>query len=175
MTTKALSGLNSGINSLFDKVILFCAALAGILIMVVCAITFYEVVARYLFNAPTTWSIDISTYAMFWACFLGGAYTLREGGHVAVDVVVRGLDDTYRRSISRFVFGLVALFAGLVAWRGGLACVDAYEVGEVTMSVLRFPLYVPMLAVPVGGTLIAAQALMMATKGQIVGSSGESA
>ena len=76
---------------LFDRMVSLCALLAGGLIVVVCAVTFYEVVARYVFNAPTTWSLDISIYAMFWACFLGGAYTLREGGHVAVDVRLRFL------------------------------------------------------------------------------------
>lgn len=139
-----------------------CALLAGALVVLVCAVTFYEVVARYVFNAPTTWSIDISTYAMFWACFLGGAYTLREGGHVAVDVIVRRLGVTRRRTIALAVHGLAALFFAVVTWRGAVACLDAYELGEVTMSVLRFPLYLPLLAIPVGGALITAQILVSA-------------
>ena len=60
---------------LFEKLVSLCALLAGGLVALVCAVTFYEVISRYVFNAPTTWSLDISIYAMFWACFLGGAYT----------------------------------------------------------------------------------------------------
>jgi TRAP-type C4-dicarboxylate transport system permease small subunit len=147
---------------LFDKTVSSCALLAGALVVLVCAVTFYEVVARYVFNAPTTWSIDISTYAMFWACFLGGAYTLREGGHVAVDVIVRRLGVTRRRTIALAVHALGALFFAVVTWRGAVACLEAYELGEVTMSVLRFPLYLPLLAIPVGGALITAQILVSA-------------
>jgi len=146
------------INSLVS----LSAVLAGLLILIVCGVTFFEVVSRYVFNTPTTWSIDISVYGVFWATFLGGAYTLREGGHVAVDVVVRKLGGGFRNSIAVLVFFCVAAFCTIVAWRGWVACIDAYEFGEVTMSVLRFPLYVPMAAVPVGGTLMALQALLMA-------------
>ena len=145
---------------LFDRMVSLCALLAGGLIVVVCAVTFYEVVARYVFNAPTTWSLDISSYAMFWACFLGGAYTLREGGHVAVDVIVRRLGEARQRWIAVAVYSLVTLFFAVVSWRGAVACLEAYEFGELTMSVLRFPLYLPLSAIPVGSALLTGQSLV---------------
>ncbi|MAG98511.1 MAG: hypothetical protein CMM08_17710 [Rhodospirillaceae bacterium] len=154
--------LARNVKSLFDKTVSLCALLAGGLVALICAVTFYEVVARYLFNAPTTWSLDISIYAMFWACFLGGAYTLREGGHVAVDVIVRRLGEARQRRITMAVYGLVTLFFAVVSWRGAVACLEAYEFGELTMSVMRFPLYLPLLAIPVGGTLLTAQSLVTA-------------
>ncbi len=150
------------VKPLFHKTVSLCALVAGGLVVVVCAVTFYEVVSRYLFNAPTTWSLDISIYAMFWACFLGAAYTLREGGHVAVDVVVRRLGEAPRRWVALAIHGLVAIFFAVVSWQGLVACLEAYEFGEVTTSVLRFPLYLPMAAIPVGGALITGQCLVMA-------------
>ncbi len=149
---------------LFDKTVSLCAVLGGGLLVVVSAVTLYEVVSRYVFGAPTTWSIDISIYAMFWACFLGGAYTLREGGHVAVDVIVRRLGDTWRRRIALVIHALVALFFAVVTWRGAVASLEAYQFGEVTMSVLRFPSYLPLLAIPVGGALITVQTLVSAAE-----------
>ena len=147
---------------LFHRTVSLCAVLAGILIFFVCGVTFFEIVTRYAFGAPTTWSIDISTYAIFWATFLGGAHCLREGGHVAVDVLVRWLGTPAQRGISTAVYGSLGVFSGLVAWRGGVACLEAYEFGEVTMSVLRFPLYLPLSAIPLGSTLIAIQAFVLA-------------
>jgi len=137
------------------------ALVAGILVIAVCAITFYEVVARYVFGAPTTWSIDASTYAVFWATFLAGPFTLREGGHVAVDVLLRRAQVRTRRLAATGSLAVVAAFSALIAWQGAAACLDAYRFGEVTMSVLRVPLYVPMAAVPVGCTLLAIQALAL--------------
>jgi TRAP-type mannitol/chloroaromatic compound transport system permease small subunit len=51
--------------------------------------TSYEVAARYLFNSPTPWSLDVS-FIMYGTLFMmGGAYTLSQGGHVRGDFVYR--------------------------------------------------------------------------------------
>jgi TRAP-type mannitol/chloroaromatic compound transport system permease small subunit len=45
----------------------------------------YEVVARYIFNAPTIWAYDV-TYILAGSLFmLGSAYALRQGSHVRAD------------------------------------------------------------------------------------------
>lgn len=49
----------------------------------------YEVLVRYLFNAPTPWSLDVS-FIMYGTLFMmGGAYTLSRGGHVRGDFIYR--------------------------------------------------------------------------------------
>ena len=45
----------------------------------------YEVVARYLFNAPTEWAYDM-TFMLYGTFFmLGAAFTLQRKGHVRTD------------------------------------------------------------------------------------------
>ena len=45
----------------------------------------YEVFARYLFDAPTIWSFDI-TYMLYGTIFmLGAAYALHKGAHIRTD------------------------------------------------------------------------------------------
>ena len=45
----------------------------------------YEVVARYVFDAPTTWAYDM-TYILYGSFFmLGSAYTLLKKGHIRTD------------------------------------------------------------------------------------------
>lgn len=49
----------------------------------------YEVFVRYVLNAPTTWSLDVS-FIMYGTLFMmGGAYTLSRGGHVRGDFIYR--------------------------------------------------------------------------------------
>ena len=49
----------------------------------------YEVFVRYLLNAPTSWSLDVS-FIMYGTLFMmGGAYTLSRGGHVRGDFIYR--------------------------------------------------------------------------------------
>jgi TRAP-type mannitol/chloroaromatic compound transport system permease small subunit len=45
----------------------------------------YEVIARYVFNAPTIWVYDI-TYMLYGTLFmLGAAYALHKGAHIRTD------------------------------------------------------------------------------------------
>ena len=45
----------------------------------------YEVIARYLFSAPTVWAFDV-TYMTYGALFmLGAAFALRKGAHIRTD------------------------------------------------------------------------------------------
>jgi TRAP-type mannitol/chloroaromatic compound transport system permease small subunit len=45
----------------------------------------YEVVARYVFDAPTEWAYDM-TYMLYGTLFmLGSAWTLQKGGHIRTD------------------------------------------------------------------------------------------
>jgi TRAP-type mannitol/chloroaromatic compound transport system permease small subunit len=45
----------------------------------------YEVVSRYLFNAPTAWAYDM-TFMLYGTFFMvGAAYTLQKKGHIRTD------------------------------------------------------------------------------------------
>jgi TRAP-type mannitol/chloroaromatic compound transport system permease small subunit len=61
----------------------------GWLIIVMTAGMSYEVFSRYLFNRPTSWSLDVS-FIMYGTLFMmGGAYTLSRNGHVRGDFLYR--------------------------------------------------------------------------------------
>jgi len=46
----------------------------------------YEVIARYLFDAPTIWAYDIS-FMLYGSHFmLGATYCLHKGGHIRTDI-----------------------------------------------------------------------------------------
>jgi TRAP-type mannitol/chloroaromatic compound transport system permease small subunit len=77
----------------------------------------YEVIARYFFNAPTTWVFDL-TYMLYSAIFmLGAAYALHKGAHIRTDffferwsIRTRGIID----SVAYLVFFFPSLLAFLV-------------------------------------------------------------
>ncbi|MBI4590857.1 MAG: TRAP transporter small permease subunit [Candidatus Rokubacteria bacterium] len=62
------------------------ALLGGVLLVTVSGLIGYEVVARYLFNAPTTWILDVSIYLTMGATFLAAGHTLRAGAHIRMDL-----------------------------------------------------------------------------------------
>ena len=85
------------------------------------AVVAYEVIARYLFNAPTIWSFDV-TYMLYGTIFmLGAAYALHKGAHIRTDffyekwsVKTKGMVD----SISYLVFFSPSIVMLLVASGG---------------------------------------------------------
>lgn len=123
-------------------------------VLLVTLITSYEVVARYVFQSPTTWSLDYCIYLIMWGTFVGAAYTLREGGHICIDVVVEKFPGRVRLHLKMAVFTLALLFCLILAWRGLISCFEAYRFNEETLSYTRTPLYVPMLSIVAGGALL---------------------
>ncbi len=68
------------------------AAVGKLFAWTILALTFavsYEVFARYLFRAPTTWGYDMS-YMLYGTLFMmAGGYALSRGGHVRGDFLYR--------------------------------------------------------------------------------------
>src|SRR5262245_40737366 len=59
-------------------------AIAWLIVPMVAGLV-YEVVARYVFDAPTEWAYDM-TFMLYGTLFmLGSAYTLQRGGHIRTD------------------------------------------------------------------------------------------
>lgn len=112
------------------------------------AVVVYEVAARYLFNAPTIWSYDL-TYMLYGAVFmLGAAYALHKGAHIRTDffferwsVRTRGLID----AIAYIVFFFPSLTLFLIV-SGGEAWY-AFEIGETSEQTPWRPLLWPYKAV----------------------------
>jgi len=76
--------------------------------------TGYEVVVRYVFNAPTSWSFDLS-YIMYGTLFMmGGAYTLSRNGHVRGDFLYR-LWRPRTQAWVELVLYIIFFFPGILA------------------------------------------------------------
>jgi len=96
----------------------------------------WEVIARYAFDAPTTWSFEI-TYMLYGTIFmLGAAYALHKGAHIRTDfffekwsIRTKGVID----STAYLVFFFPAIFIFLlVSWSEGWYAVSIGERSEQT-------------------------------------------
>ena len=68
-----------------DQIAIWSGRLAAWLILPMVLSLCYEVVSRYVFNAPTQWAYDM-TFMLYGSFFmLGAAYTLQRKGHVRTD------------------------------------------------------------------------------------------
>ncbi|MHA1564307.1 MAG: TRAP transporter small permease subunit [Alphaproteobacteria bacterium] len=76
--------------------------------------TVYEVFSRYLFNAPTIWAYEIAYMAMGTNFLLGAAVTLRDRGHIRIDLVYSHLSPKARALID--IVGYLGLFLPVAWW-----------------------------------------------------------
>src|SRR5690606_28785104 len=74
----------------------------------------YEVMVRYLFNAPTSWAFDMS-YILYGTLFMmGGAYTLSRNAHVRGDFIYRLWPPRVQAAIELVLYFLF-FFPGILA------------------------------------------------------------
>ena len=58
--------------------------IAGIGVIVMCLMVFFQVVMRYVFSLPTSWSDEIAQYCMLWSVYLSVSWAVRERAHIRV-------------------------------------------------------------------------------------------
>jgi len=121
----------------------------------------YEVLARYLFNAPTTWAYDM-TYMLYGAFFmLGAAYTLSRQGHIRTDVLY-GKWSVRRQGLVDAVCYIFFFFPPLIAllWVGADFFWISFQRGERVVSSPWMPVVYPLkLVIPVTCLLLVVQGI----------------
>lgn len=98
-------------NKFLDGVTVLCMGM--ILILVVA-----QVVLRYVFNSPLTWSEELAVYIMVWMTFIGSVICMRDNEHIEVTILVDYLPHGLRRAAILFsrlasvIFLLVVMYYG---------------------------------------------------------------
>ena len=58
--------------------------IAGFCVTLMCSMVFFQVVMRYVFSEPVSWSDEIAQYAMLWSVYLSVSWAVRERAHIRV-------------------------------------------------------------------------------------------
>lgn len=119
----------------------------------------YEVFCRYILGSPTDWALEVSTYLLTATVTLGGAYTLREQAHVGMELVYTRLSPQRRALAQRISLLTVLGFSAVLVWFGIEEARTAILFNETSLTPLAMPLVYPLSLVPIGGLLLAIQAL----------------
>ena len=120
----------------------------------------WEVVARYAFDAPTTWAYE-TIYMLYAALFmLGAAYALRTGAHIRTDVFSEKWPLRTRAVIDTIAYVLL-FFPGMLLFlvAGFEATLSSYAMDERSPETSWFPPLWPLKA------LVPASALLLLVQG----------
>lgn len=96
----------------------------------------YEVVARYFFNAPTSWAYDVASFALCPTIFLSVPEMTRRNAHVVVSYLVDGMPDHIRAPLSKLLLLACAVICLVAAWITGAETWRQYVRGVETITAI---------------------------------------
>ncbi|MGQ9366130.1 TRAP transporter small permease subunit [Azospirillum sp. ST 5-10] len=131
--------------------------LAAALMAVIVPVMLYEVVSRYLFDAPTTWGMELATLLFGPYFLLGGPYLLHLHGHVNLDLVRRAMPPRWDRLFELANHPVIILFCAILLYYSWPLAVQSWEFGETSFSAWNPPIWPVKFAVPAAVVLLAAQ------------------
>ncbi len=114
-----------------------------------------QVVLRYVFNSPMTWSEELARYLFIWCAFLGWIIASRRNGHLAMTFVAERLPARAQALLSAVIAAATIFFAWILGSRGFRLVTNNWDIENVAVP---FTLGVVYLIVPLASLAIAAYA-----------------
>ncbi len=142
-----LAGLTRGVDLVLRLVITFAFA-----VLVACVV--WQVFSRYVLESPSTVTDEMARFLFIWVALLGGAYTLGQRRHLAIDLLPMITKGAVKQAVSGAIIAAIAIFAALVMIYGGMDLVNrTLETGQVSPA-LRLPMGLVYVAIPFSGVCI---------------------
>lgn len=123
--------------------------LAGAALVILILLTFTNAVMRRFFNNPIQWTEEVQKACFIWIVYFGSGAVFRNGGHVAIDIVV----DLFPKKVQRVIELVGVLITVYVLGNLFLQSFELvgqfYRTARVT-NLLKIPYYMIYGAVPAG-------------------------
>jgi TRAP-type C4-dicarboxylate transport system permease small subunit len=134
--------------------------ICGILLCIMASSVFFEVLIRYVINAPTSWTEEVAQFVLVWYGLLAAAVGARKGIHFAIRWGVIRFSERARWIIRLGVNVLVIVFLSSLMWLG-LDYLDI--VANQTSTGSEINMRIPWAGIPVGiGAVLAMYVLEVA-------------
>lgn len=127
------------------------------LYLIVVGVVCFEVISRYLFNAPTSWAQEMMEFLCGVAYLMGGAYALQQGAHVKMGALYERFPPRVRALADILTFPIFLIFIGALVWQGGGYAWKSLMIGERTISAWAPPVYPVKMAIAIGALLMLLQ------------------
>lgn len=129
------------------------------LMAIVVPVMLYEVVARYVFNAPTVWGMELAVLLFGPYFLLGGPYLLHLKGHVALDVARQRMSPAWQRRLDLLNYPVIVMFCAILLYFSVPAALSAFSYRETSFSAWNPPIWPFKATVPLALFLMLLQAV----------------
>jgi len=91
--------------------------IAGFCVSLMCFMVFFQVVMRYVFNTPVSWSDEIAVYAMLWSVYISVSWAVRERAHIRVMNVINLFPKSVSFALTVFSDMIWLFFGAFMTWQ----------------------------------------------------------
>jgi TRAP-type C4-dicarboxylate transport system permease small subunit len=124
-----------------------CIIVSGAIFLLAMA----QILFRYVFKISAPWTEEAARYLMIWMALLASGLAFKNGEHFSIDFLTHRMGPRLRVSLSLWV----SLIAGLFIFTIILWGIPFAKLGFFTIAPgLQISMFLPYLAVPVGGLLM---------------------
>ena len=128
------------------------SVIAQILLVASAAAAFYQVIARFILQAPSDWSEVLTRALLIWTVLLGISLAFRHGAMISVELLHNLLKGRRQRLLEHLIAIICVAFLVFIAWIGGHM---TYRVRFQNVPSLNISISWIYLAIPVGASLAA--------------------
>src|SRR3546814_19262988 len=105
-------------------------------------ITVYAAVARYLFNSPSLYAVEVSTYILVAITWLSIGWVHYENRHVSVEFAEAKLAGRAKRVAYCISQATAVLFSLVLVWAGHNVVLTAIEKAYKSTTLLKVPIWI---------------------------------
>lgn len=156
-----------------DKISDFVGRIDSLLLIIIIAATFYEVIVRYFFNSPTSWSNELCSIIFGIYIMLGGCYVHLKKAHVTMDIFSSKFSLRTQALVNIITFVFTFTFLFVMIWKGGQRAIQTIQMNERSTTVWAPSMIPTRLALPVGCFLFLVQGLAQFIRDIIILIKGE--
>ena len=146
---------------IYEKILQVLTKLVGVIagvLVLYCAFSIvWEVIARGLLNSPTEWVMEISTYCVLIAGFLGMGVAYAGKKHIHVDIFVSKMSPktlTYVEVLTSLIGIFYSFIFMIYSWDMAML---SLEMNNCAPTTLGTPLWIPQLSMPIGFAFLCMQ------------------
>lgn len=146
-----MKAMRSALNKILN-------VLAGGSLTVMVLLTTYQVITRYVFSSPSTWSEELVGYLFAWSTLFGATIVSGERGHMNIPILVDRLKPAGKKALNIFAELIAFAFSATILVFGGIQ-VSNLAMGQQTSS-LGVAVGVFYWVMPICGVVMALYSIM---------------
>jgi TRAP-type C4-dicarboxylate transport system permease small subunit len=101
-----------------DRISLVISRICMAIVAVIVVVMFYEVVVRYVFEAPTLWANELSLWMAGFVFLLSGLYAMQQRSHIQIYIIYDMFPRNAQRVFDVISTVLILLFVAAVLYGG---------------------------------------------------------